>query len=57
MLPYGLKSFYYTLKKGKTDLKHWMMYTIQVVLSVISVAVGKQPIVLFIDDTMVEKSG
>jgi len=54
---YGLKSFYYTLKKGKTDLKHWMMYTIEVVLSVITVTVGKQPIVLSIDDTMVEKSG
>ncbi len=57
MSKYGLKSFYYTLKKGKTDLEHWMMYTVQAVLSVITVAVGKQPIVLSIDDTMVEKSG
>ena len=53
----SLNSYYYTLNESKIDLTDWMEKLISAVLSTIPTENSKQPIVLAIDDTMVEKSG
>ena len=53
---YELKSFYYTLNKSKINLQDWMKRLVEAALS-IRLFDTKQPIILAIDDTLIEKSG
>ena len=53
---YELKSFYYTLNESKIDLQDWMKRLVEAALS-IRLFDTKQPIILAIDDTLIEKSG
>lgn len=52
----GLKSYYYTLSKGKTDIQSLMDNLIRMALT-LPAKEEKQPLVISIDDTMVEKFG
>ena len=52
-----MNSYYYALNEGKIDLNDWSKELISVALSTIQPQVPKQPIILVIDDTMVEKAG
>jgi len=53
---FKLKSYYYTLKESKIDLEQWQNQLISVALSIQEVQ-SKQPIILAVDDTIVEKFG
>ena len=53
---YELKSFYYTLNESKINLQDWIKRFVEAVLS-IRFLDTQQPILLAIDDTLVEKSG
>ena len=53
---YKLKSYYYTLNESKMKLCDWMKQLTETALSVMDQE-GQQPIVLSIDDTMIEKFG
>ena len=53
---YKLKSFYYTLNEGKIDLKDWMKRLVEITLSVCPFNT-QQPIIVAIDDTLIEKFG
>lgn len=52
-----LKSYYFTLNESKIDITNWMMEIVKIALSVIPQKLKEQPIILSIDDTMVEKYG
>lgn len=54
---FKLKSYYYTLNESKIDIDSWMCAIIRTALSVIPKKNSLQPIILSIDDTMIEKSG
>lgn len=54
---YGLKSYYYTMNESKIDLCDWMKRLAENALSVINEQSKQQPIILSIDDTMIEKFG
>ena len=53
----SLNSYYFALNESKIDLTDWMEKLISGALSTIPSEFSNQPIVLAIDDTMVEKSG
>ena len=53
---YELKSFYYTLNESKIDLQSWTKHFVEAVLSIRQID-PQQPIILAIDDTLIEKSG
>ncbi len=53
---YRLKSCYYTLNESKIDLNSWMVNLIQLALKLSCVA-NALPVILSIDDTMIEKTG
>ena len=53
---FQLKSFYYTLNEGKIALTDWMKNLIVLALS-LSQKISSQPIILSVDDTLVEKYG
>ena len=53
---YKLKSYYYTLNESKMKLCEWMKQLTETALSVMDQE-SQQPIVLSIDDTMIEKFG
>lgn len=52
-----LKSYYFTLNESKIDISKWMEHMIHAALSVIPKDLEKQPVILFIDDTMIYKHG
>lgn len=52
-----LKSFYYLLAHGKIRLSVWSRHIVQLALSCIPEELAAMPILLVIDDTMVEKEG
>lgn len=54
---FKLKSYYYTLNESKIDIDSWMCALIRIALSVMPEKNSSQPIILSIDDTMIEKSG
>lgn len=54
---YGLKSYYYTMNESRIDLCDWMKHLTENALSVINEQSKLQPIILSIDDTMIEKFG
>ena len=51
-----LKSFYYTLNEGKIDLQDWMKHMVEAALSICP-SDTQQPIIIAIDDTLIEKFG
>ena len=53
---YELKSFYYTLNESKIDPQDWRKHLVEAALSICS-ADTQQPIILTIDDTLIEKYG
>ena len=53
---FGLNSYYFTLNQSKIDLNDWMRKLIGMGLRLMSES-GLQPLVLSIDDTLVEKYG
>jgi len=53
---FKLKSYYYTLKESKIDLEQWQNQLIEVALS-LQASQSRQPIILSIDDTIIEKFG
>ena len=53
---YRLKSFYYTLNESKINLQDWMKHLVAAALSMCS-SDTQQPVVLAIDDTLIEKFG
>ena len=53
---YELKSFYYTLNESKINLQDWMKRLVEAALS-IRLFDTRQPILLAIDDTRIEKFG
>ena len=53
---FSLNSYYFTLNRSKIDLSDWMVSLIHIALSLIP-SDCKQPLVLSIDDTLVEKYG
>ena len=53
---FQLKSFYYTLNEGKVELADWMKNLMILALSLLPGS-SSQPVVLSVDDTLVEKYG
>lgn len=53
----SLNTYYFCLNESKIDLNAWSEKLISAALAVIPNQISKQPIVLAIDDTMVEKFG
>ena len=53
---YELKSCYYALNESKIDLQDWMKRLVETVLSIRQLDT-RQPIILAIDDTLIEKFG
>ena len=53
----NLKSFYYLLSHGKICLSLWSKHIVRLALSCIPKDLVAMPILLVIDDTMVEKAG
>ena len=53
---YELKAFYYTLNESKINLQDWMKRLVEAALS-IRLFDTRQPILLAIDDTLIEKFG
>ena len=52
-----LKSYYYTLNESKVNIDEWFLNMLKTTLSLIPETLISQPIILSIDDTMIEKSG
>jgi len=52
-----LKSFYYCLNEGADHEEEWMKAIIKSAVSIIDDEYPEQPVILSIDDTMVEKEG
>ena len=52
-----LNSYYYTLNESKIELSDWMEKMLETALSIIPEEAENQPIIISIDDTMVEKYG
>ena len=52
-----LKSYSYTLNESKVNIDEWFLNMLKTTLSLIPEALISQPIILSIDDTMIEKSG
>lgn len=53
---YELKSFYYTLNESKIDPQDWMKHLVEAML-LTPLSDTQQPIILAIDDTLIEKFG
>ena len=53
---YKLKSFYYALNEGKINLEDWMKHLVGIALSICPFNT-QQPIIVAIDDTLIEKFG
>lgn len=53
----SLSAYYYTLKNAVCDIEDWISATVAVTLSVIPEKFRSLPVVLAIDDSMVEKKG
>ncbi len=53
----SLNAFYYTLKTDAYDHSPWNDVTVSKVVRAVPEPLGKQPLFLSIDDTMVEKFG
>ena len=53
---YKLKSFYYTLNESKINPQDWMKHLVEAALSICSPDT-RQPVILAIDDTLIEKFG
>ena len=51
-----LKSFYYTLNEGEIDLQDWMKHLVEAALSICP-SDTQHPIIIAIDDTLIEKFG
>lgn len=52
-----LNSYYYALNESSIDLTDWMNALVKAALSIVPTEYSQQPIVLAIDDTLIEKSG
>ncbi|MDD6488451.1 MAG: hypothetical protein PUG48_01365 [Clostridia bacterium] len=57
MSGFKLKSYYFTLNESRIDLTEWLKNIINMALSIIPLKLKEQPIILSVDDTMVEKYG
>ena len=53
---YKLKSFYYTLNESKINPQDWMKHLVEAALSILSPDT-QQPVILAVDDTLIEKFG
>lgn len=54
---FKLKSYYFTLNDSRIELSDWMKRLTETALAMIPPQQGQQPIILSIDDTMIEKFG
>ena len=54
---FKLKSYYYMFNRGKIILDNWFIIFVRLMLSIIPDELKDQPIILIIDDTLVEKKG
>lgn len=57
MSEFKLKSYYFTLNESRIDLTDWLKNIVNMALSIIPLKLKEQPIILSVDDTMVEKYG
>ena len=57
ILKFKLKSYYYLFKESKIFLDNWFEMIVKIMLSTIPHELNDQPIIIIIDDTLVEKKG